>query len=81
MRLILYWAIAAWIAVVVPASADGASGTYVGQGPYSAILMQIVETAGGQLTGRYEQTVLQPSGQLGQSNASVTGASDGRPLS
>ena len=80
MRLILCWAIAAWIAVVVPAYADGASGTYVGQGSNSAFLMQIVETAGGQLTGRYEQTVLQPSGQLDQRNASVTGASDGHTI-
>ncbi len=39
--------------------------------------MQIVETAGGQLTGRYEQTVLDPSGKLNQIIAPVTGASDG----
>ena len=42
-----------------PAYAEGISGTYVGQGPNSAFLVQIVETAGGQLTGALrEQTVL-----------------------
>ena len=40
----------------------------------------MVETAGDQLTGRYEQTVLEPSGQIKQIIASITGASDGHTV-
>jgi uncharacterized protein (DUF2147 family) len=43
-------------------------------------LVQLVETAGGQLTGRYEQTVLQASGKLDQMIGSITGASDGQTV-
>ena len=38
--------------------------------------MQIVETAGGQLTGRYEQTALAPDGKLSRTIEAMTGASD-----
>jgi hypothetical protein len=80
MRLISRWAVLGLIGVISPAQADGISGTYVGQSPGRAYLVQIVETAGGQLTGRYEQTVLQATGQLDRMNASITGASDGRTI-
>jgi hypothetical protein len=63
-----------------PAYADGISGTYIGKGSNSAFLVQIVETTGGQLTGRYEQTVLQPSGKLDRMIAAITGASDGHTV-
>jgi hypothetical protein len=60
-----------------PACADDISGTYVGSGAKGAFLIQIVETAGGQLTGRYEQTLLEPSGgKLDQTTFSMTGASN-----
>lgn len=64
----------------IPAYADGISGTYVAKGSNSAFLVQIVETAGGQLTGRYEQTVMEPGGTVKQSVASITGASDGHTV-
>ena len=66
---------------VGPAYADDISGTYVGAGDNSAFLIQIVQTAGGQLTGRYEQTVLEPNGaKLDQTVFSMTGASDGQTI-
>ena len=75
---------AQWIVVgllaATPAYADGISGTYVGKGSNSAFMIEIVETAGGQLMGRYEQTVLQSSGKLDQMIASITGASDGQTI-
>jgi hypothetical protein len=80
MRFISRWAVLGLIGMVSPAQADGISGTYVGQSPGRAYLVQIVETPGGQLTGRYEQTVLQPTGQLDRMNASITGASDGQTV-
>ena len=52
----------------------------MGKAPDIAFLVQMVETAGGRLTGRYEQTVLEPSGQLKQLIASITGASDGHTV-
>ncbi|MGA8611665.1 MAG: hypothetical protein WB760_08075 [Xanthobacteraceae bacterium] len=64
-----------------PAYADDISGTYVGTGANSAFLIQIVETSGGQLTGRYEQTLLEPSGgKLDQTTFSMTGASNGQTI-
>lgn len=78
------WVLGQWIVAgllaTTPAYADGISGTYVARGSNSAFLVAIVETASGQLTGRYEQTVLQPSGRLDQVIASITGASDGQTL-
>jgi hypothetical protein len=64
----------------VPAYAEEISGTYVGQGSGTAFLFQLVETAGRQLSGRFEQTVLEPSGKLAQSGAPITGASDGHTV-
>jgi hypothetical protein len=61
-----------------PAFAESISGTYVGQGPDAAFLLQIVETPGGILAGRCEQTTLQPTGELNHKSAAVTGASDGK---
>ena len=73
-----------WFAVALltttPSFADGISGPYVGSGSNSAFLVEIVETAGGQLTGRYEQTALQPDGKIDQKTASITGASDGQTI-
>ena len=79
MRVLGQWFVAGLLAAT-PAYADGISGTYVGKGSNSAFLVEIVETAGGQLTGRYEQTVLQSSGKLDQMIASITGASDGQTI-
>jgi hypothetical protein len=78
------WVLRQWLVAVLlattPAYADGISGTYVGKGNYSAFLVQIVETAGGQLTGRYEQTVIGAHGKFDQMIASITGASDGQTV-
>lgn len=65
---------------IVPASATGLSGTYVGKSNNDAFLVQIVEAPDGQLTGRYEQVVLQPTGEIDDMNASITGASDGQTV-
>jgi hypothetical protein len=79
MRVLSQWVIMGLV-LAGPAHAGGISGTYVGNGSNSAFFVQIVETAGGQLTGRYEQTVLTPDGKLNQLIASITGASDGQTV-
>jgi len=68
------------LALVSPVRADGVSGTYVAGSANSAILLQVVQTADGQLTGRYEQVVLQNGGKVARMVASVTGASDGHTI-
>jgi hypothetical protein len=57
------------------ALAQNISGTYVAKGPNSAILIQVVETENGSLSGRFEQIVL-PVGtdKLQSMNATITGA-------
>ena len=80
MGLISRWVVLGLLGLTSPAHADGISGTYVGHSPSSAYLVQIVEAPDGQLTGRYEQTVLQSTGQLDRINASITGASDGHTV-
>lgn len=65
---------------LAPALADGLSGTYVGRGSNGAFLVQIVETADGHLTGRYEQVVLQPDGKIDDMNAVIAGAADGQTV-
>ena len=80
MQTFQRWIVFGLLALSSPSYADGISGTYVGRGSNSLFLVQLVETNGGQLTGRYEQTVLQPNGKLEQMNASITGASDGRTV-
>ena len=62
------------------ANAGNISGTYVGTGSNSAFLVQIVEATGGQLTGRYEQTVLRSDGTLDRATETITGASDGHTI-
>jgi hypothetical protein len=68
--------------VVVLSSPAGAtiSGTYVGSGPDIAVLMQLVETNGGQLSGRYEQQKVIIGNKIEQLNASVSGTSDGQTV-
>ena len=80
MRVLPYWIIALGLVGASPAYADGISGTYVARGADSAFLVQIVETAGGQLTGRYEQTFLAPGGKLERTIEAITGASDGQTV-
>jgi len=58
---------------ITSASAEGLSGTYVGKAGNGAFLLQLVETGDGHLTGRYEQVLLQPSGE-------ITGAVDGQTV-
>jgi hypothetical protein len=62
------------------AAADDISGAYVGKGSNSAFLVQIVETKDGQLTGRYEEVVLQPTGKIDDNNAIVAGAVSGQTV-
>src|SRR5258708_15896804 len=63
----------------VPAWAD-MSGTYVGKGPGLAVMIQIVETSGGNFTGRYEQVVVQADGTIEDTNATITGARNGKTV-
>jgi hypothetical protein len=79
MAILCHWLLLGLLAAS-PAYADGISGTYVGQGANGAFLVQIVETAGGQVTGRFEETVLQPDGKLVRTIDSITGASDGQTV-
>lgn len=59
------------------AYASTISGTYVGKGGNSVALVQIVETADGHLTGRFEQFAMEPDGKTKNVNASLTGVRDG----
>lgn len=68
------------VAVAGPVAADELSGTFVGSGGNGAYLIDMVRLADGSITGRYEQVILQPSGQLADTNAAVTGASDGQTV-
>ena len=63
----------------VPAWAD-MSGTYVGKGPTLAVMIQIVETSGGNFTGRYEQVALQADGKIEDTNATISGARNGETI-
>src|SRR5258708_37456587 len=76
------WRIVCWALIlgVSPALADDISGTYVGKGSNAAILVQIVGTSDGHLTGRYEQVVLQANGALADTNATIIGAIDGQTV-
>ncbi len=67
----------AWTGV---AFASGLSGTYVAESATSAFLVQIVETGNGQLTGRYEQFVLNPDGKTEDMSAQLTGAVNGQTV-
>jgi len=80
MRLIRQWAICILVAIISPAYAEGISGTYVGKGADSAILVQLVQTGDGHLTGRYEQIALRANNKLERMNASINGSTDGRTV-
>lgn len=71
-RAIIFCAVS--VAAISSAAGGGLSGTYVASSPDAAYLIQVVETAGGQLTGRYEEVQLKPSGELVDTNASLSGA-------
>lgn len=75
-RSIFYLAVASVAAIVSPTFAAGISGTYVGSSPDGAFLVEVVETNDGQLTGRYEQVLLQSSGKLADTNAALSGAAN-----
>jgi hypothetical protein len=66
-----------WLLQSAGAIAGGLSGTYVASSPDAAFLLQIVETTDGQLTGRYEDVALKPSGELADNNAALSGAVNG----
>ena len=56
------------------------SGTYVGKSPALAAMIQIVETSGGNFTGRYERVVLQADGKIEDTNATISGAGNGETV-
>jgi hypothetical protein len=59
------------------AHADSISGTFVGKSESGVSLVQLVESRGGQLTGRYQDFALLPDGKTIGVNASLTGVRDG----
>jgi hypothetical protein len=78
MRKVWNWALVLLLAGAVPAKAASLSGTYVGTGPDIAVLLQLVDTGGGQLTGRYEQVKLSSSEpKLNRFDAGIKGNVDG----
>ncbi len=68
--------------VVAPAMAfsDEISGICVARTQTAAFLLQLVETPDGRVVGRFEQLVLQPNGTTVDTNASITGAANGRSV-
>jgi hypothetical protein len=79
MRATRIMIIVCGLLVVRPAWAD-LSGTYVGKSPTLAVMAQIVETSGGNLTGRYEQVTLQADGKIEDMNAMIAGAVNGETV-
>ncbi len=80
-KSVLFWLILFALMVMdMSALANDISGTYVGKGDNSVFLIQIVQTNDGNLTGRYEQVVLQPDGKLHDMNATITGATNGQTV-
>lgn len=65
------------IAFVDPAAAQSVSGVYVEKARNAASLIQLVQTPDGRLTGRFEQYLLKPNGDVSTANSGVTGATDG----
>jgi hypothetical protein len=70
--------LAASLATASSALANDLSGTWVAKGAALAVMIQIVETDGGNVTGRYAQVALQSDGKLTQMDAAITGATDGQ---
>ncbi len=62
------------------AFSDEISGIYVARTQTAAFLLQFVETPDGRVVGRFEQLVLQPNGTTVDTNASITGAANGRSV-
>ena len=76
-RPLLLIAVLCWGAGSWAAHADqDISGTYVGHGVSGAIILQMVGTPDGGVTGRYEEVELHPDGKLANTTAAVTGAAD-----
>jgi hypothetical protein len=75
------WGIAALLlAWSTSGEAASLSGTYVGTGPDIAILLQLVDAGGGQLTGRYEHVKLLAAPKIERVNAVVKGNVDGETI-
>jgi hypothetical protein len=68
------------LAACSPATARGASGTYVAADETGAIMIQIVESADHSLSGTYQALFLKDGGRLEGTNMSVTGAVDGAQI-
>lgn len=75
------WVVAAaFVALATPSHAGSLSGTYVGTGPDMAVILQLVDTGSGQLTGRYEQVRLITGPKIERFNAAVKGNVDGETI-
>ena len=61
-------------------AADGISGAYVGKASDSAYFIQIVQTADGNLSGRYEEISFNQNAELHDLNASLTGVAKDNTL-
>jgi hypothetical protein len=75
------WAFVLLLTAATPVGASSLSGTYVGTGPDIAVLLQLVDSGGGQLTGRYEQVKLSSlEPKINRFDAAVKGNVDGETI-
>ena len=57
------------------------TGTYVGKSGDSVVLLDLVQTGGGQVTGRLEGISLKADGSISDDASAVSGLTDGKSVS
>lgn len=75
MRVIGF--VAAWLFMVGAVSAAGLTGTYVTRSDTAAVIILLVQTGDGRVTGRLEQSLVTDKGTVETKAASLNGAADG----
>ncbi|CAN7570204.1 hypothetical protein LJR016_004160 [Devosia sp. LjRoot16] len=65
------------LAMIGGAKAGGLTGSYVARSDMGAVLVQLVETSDGHVTGRFEQSLVTDKGTVETRTASLNGAADG----
>lgn len=74
-------AIVTCVALLVGCSQKSATGTYVGKFSDAAVLLEVVQTADGRLTGKYIQLQIRETGALESFSAPISGVVDDSLLS
>lgn len=69
--------VATWLVMLGAASAAGLTGTYVACSDMGAVLVQVVVTSDGRVTGRFEQSLVTDKGTVETRTAFLNGAADG----